>query len=162
MKLNGFTRRILQTAALLGAVTLVCVARIPAALAQGETEEVEIIAVLGDYDTVAHSEPQLFKAVFEDAEGQVIEEEKVYIRWIKINDKRSRWGCVSAICPHLKCKVNWEPERDRFVCPCYGCEYDINGTVVKGPSKNDLPDYSDQVFTEDGKVKLRRFVQPEE
>jgi len=152
-----------RTTVALIAATALCWLAFPAtAQTPAENGELEIIAVLGDYDKVAHSEPQLFKAVFEDEEGRLVEEEKIYIRWIKINDYSSKWGCVSAICPHLKCKVNWEPERSRFVCPCYGCEYDINGNVTKGPSKKDLPDYSEQVFTEDGKVKLRRFVEPEE
>lgn len=37
-------------------------------------------------------------------------------------------------CPHLGCKPNWNPARMVFECPCHGSEFDIKGSLRKGPA----------------------------
>ena len=36
-------------------------------------------------------------------------------------------------CPHLGCKVHWEPEEDRFFCPCHKGMFDAGGVAYAGP-----------------------------
>ena len=36
-------------------------------------------------------------------------------------------------CPHLGCKVRWEPDRRRFVCPCHQGVFDRGGVAIAGP-----------------------------
>jgi Rieske Fe-S protein len=36
-------------------------------------------------------------------------------------------------CPHLGCKVHWEPDRQRFFCPCHHGVFDRRGVAVAGP-----------------------------
>lgn len=36
-------------------------------------------------------------------------------------------------CPHLGCKVHWEPDKDRFVCPCHNGVFDRRGVAIAGP-----------------------------
>ena len=36
-------------------------------------------------------------------------------------------------CPHLGCKVHWEPEKQRFLCPCHNGVFDRGGTAIAGP-----------------------------
>jgi Rieske Fe-S protein len=36
-------------------------------------------------------------------------------------------------CPHLGCKVHWEPEEDRFFCPCHQGVFNRDGVAVSGP-----------------------------
>lgn len=36
-------------------------------------------------------------------------------------------------CPHLGCKVHWEVEKERFVCPCHNGVFDNTGKAVSGP-----------------------------
>ncbi len=43
----------------------------------------------------------------------------------------------SAHCTHLGCKID-KVEVDRFVCPCHGSQYDLNGRVLKGPAYKNL------------------------
>jgi cytochrome b6-f complex iron-sulfur subunit len=43
----------------------------------------------------------------------------------------------SAHCTHLGCKID-KMEGDRFVCPCHGSHYDLEGKVLKGPAYKDL------------------------
>ncbi|BAY61528.1 Rieske [2Fe-2S] domain-containing protein [Calothrix brevissima NIES-22] len=46
---------------------------------------------------------------------------------------------ISPICTHLGCTVEWHPERNHFICPCHGSQYDSVGRVVQGPAKHPLP-----------------------
>ncbi|GIW39797.1 MAG: hypothetical protein KatS3mg076_0374 [Candidatus Binatia bacterium] len=36
-------------------------------------------------------------------------------------------------CPHLGCRVHWEPEKSRFFCPCHNGVFDSTGRAVAGP-----------------------------
>lgn len=118
------------------------------------------IAELGDADDLCCDVPVLVKAVFRDADGNLMDIEKVFVRRERINKKAARWVVLSAICTYLKCLLEYSEDDGIFRCPCYGCEYDLDGKVLKKPTKKDLPDYSDDVIQEDGAVKLKR--QPEE
>ncbi len=42
-------------------------------------------------------------------------------------------------CTHFGCTVKWSAERDRFLCPCHGSEFDAMGKAVKGPAGSPLP-----------------------
>lgn len=63
---------------------------------------------------------------------------------------------ISTVCTHLGCKVYWEPENNRFFCPCHGGVFDINGNVVSGPPPRPLDNYPVEVDENDNVfVKLR-------
>ena len=36
-------------------------------------------------------------------------------------------------CPHLGCRVHWEGEAGRFLCPCHQGMFDPSGVAVAGP-----------------------------
>ena len=46
--------------------------------------------------------------------------------------------CLSPVCTHLGCQVTWFRPESRFLCPCHGGQYDINGNVVAGPPPSGL------------------------
>jgi cytochrome b6-f complex iron-sulfur subunit len=48
---------------------------------------------------------------------------------------------ISTICTHLGCKVHWEPNNNRFFCPCHNGVFDVNGNVVSGPPTRPLDSY---------------------
>ena len=51
-------------------------------------------------------------------------------------------------CPHLGCKVFWEAQQERFICPCHQGIFDAEGKAVSGPpaqSGKDLRNYSVEV-----------------
>lgn len=56
----------------------------------------------------------------------------------------------SGICTHLGCIVRWEPEKDRFFCPCHKGVYAKDGTVVSGPPPRPLDQF--RVETQDDMV----------
>jgi len=56
--------------------------------------------------------------------------------WV-VRNRRGIYALIS-ICRHLGCTPNWFQDRKRFVCPCHGSIYDINGNVVGGPAPRTL------------------------
>ncbi|MGE5429533.1 MAG: Rieske 2Fe-2S domain-containing protein, partial [Syntrophomonadaceae bacterium] len=44
----------------------------------------------------------------------------------------------SAICPHLKCILEWNGDEKTFDCPCHGSRFTSFGKVVNGPAPHDL------------------------
>jgi Rieske Fe-S protein len=51
---------------------------------------------------------------------------------------------LSSVCPHLGCRVHWEPHNDRFFCPCHNGVFDPAGKATSGPPAadgQDLPRY---------------------
>ena len=40
---------------------------------------------------------------------------------------------LSDVCPHLGCRVHWEPANDRFFCPCHAGVFDPAGKAIAGP-----------------------------
>lgn len=55
---------------------------------------------------------------------------------------------LSSICPHLGCRVHWEPQNNRFFCPCHNGVFDPEGKPVSGPpalAHQSLPEYPLQI-----------------
>lgn len=51
---------------------------------------------------------------------------------------------LSGTCPHLGCQVHWEPQNDRYFCPCHNGTFNPSGTATGGPPADagqDLPRY---------------------
>lgn len=44
----------------------------------------------------------------------------------------------SAVCPHLGCIVQWNPDEKSFDCPCHGSRFATDGTVINGPAETNL------------------------
>jgi Rieske Fe-S protein len=40
---------------------------------------------------------------------------------------------LSSVCPHLGCQVHWEPQNDRYFCPCHNGIFDPGGKATGGP-----------------------------
>ncbi len=49
--------------------------------------------------------------------------------------------CVSAVCSHLGCTVQWNNEDKSFLCPCHGSIFTKDGQVQKGPAPRALEWY---------------------
>ncbi|GLI36549.1 Rieske 2Fe-2S domain-containing protein [Geobacter hydrogenophilus] len=45
---------------------------------------------------------------------------------------------LSAICTHLGCIVQWEQDKQDFLCPCHGGRYNSDGSVISGPPPRPL------------------------
>ncbi len=53
-------------------------------------------------------------------------------------------------CTHMGCIVNFNSKTNKFLCPCHGSQYDINGINIKGPTKRPL--YTESFKTKGDKI----------
>lgn len=63
-------------------------------------------------------------------------------------------------CTHLACTVNWEEQRQRFVCPCHGSEFQRDGAVLNPPAPRPLDRFAVTIES-DGRVLVdtRKAIQ---
>jgi nitrite reductase/ring-hydroxylating ferredoxin subunit len=59
---------------------------------------------------------------------------------------------LSRTCTHLGCSVPWDAGKNRFVCPCHGSTFSMNGEVLTAPAPRPLDIYP--VRIENGIVKV--------
>lgn len=45
---------------------------------------------------------------------------------------------LSAVCTHLGCIVQWQKDKQDFLCPCHGGRFSPAGTVISGPPPRPL------------------------
>lgn len=45
---------------------------------------------------------------------------------------------LSPVCTHMGCNVVWSGEAQRFLCPCHGGQYTVDGRNVAGPPPRPL------------------------
>ena len=63
---------------------------------------------------------------------------------------------LSNICTHMQCDVHWDPTLGRFLCPCHGGLYAIDGTNVGGPPPQPLPQWTHRfAYDENGNRVLQ-------
>jgi cytochrome b6-f complex iron-sulfur subunit len=56
-------------------------------------------------------------------------------------------------CTHLACAVSWNEQRQRFVCPCHGSEFQQDGDVLNPPAPRPL-DRFPVTIADDGRVEV--------
>lgn len=45
---------------------------------------------------------------------------------------------LSAVCTHLGCVVQWEKDKQAFLCPCHAGRFSADGSVIAGPPPKPL------------------------
>ncbi len=45
---------------------------------------------------------------------------------------------LSLVCPHLGCRPAWHPAQERFLCPCHGSSFSLDGQRLSGPAPKGL------------------------
>ena len=72
-----------------------------------------------------------------------------------IHHEDGRWISLSAVCTHLGCTVQYEPQADRVHCACHGGVYNAyTGANVSGPPPKPLKLF--KVAVNDGGVEVSR------
>lgn len=72
----------------------------------------------------------------ESGKGIKIEYEKEKVGAYK--DETGNVYLVSAICPHLGCELEWNPEEKSWDCPCHGSRFDYKGKLLDGPAQKNI------------------------
>jgi Rieske Fe-S protein len=58
---------------------------------------------------------------------------------------------LSNKCTHLGCHVNWNADKQEYICPCHDAQFGLNGEVLGGPPPRPLDRYTgDQIKVVDG------------
>jgi len=64
---------------------------------------------------------------------------KLVIARQSAGDTAAAFVALSSTCPHLGCQVHWEPQNDRFFCPCHNGVFDPQGHAIEGPPAEAKP-----------------------
>ena len=46
-------------------------------------------------------------------------------------------GSVIPNCPHMGCRLEWNPDEESYDCPCHGSRFDREGHLIDGPAQTD-------------------------
>lgn len=44
---------------------------------------------------------------------------------------------ISARCPHMGCRLEWNPDERSWDCPCHGSRYDVDGRLLDDPAQKE-------------------------
>jgi glycine/D-amino acid oxidase-like deaminating enzyme/nitrite reductase/ring-hydroxylating ferredoxin subunit len=69
-------------------------------------------------------------------EGAVVSEGRAKVAVYRTDDGETRR--FSAVCPHMKCIVQWNDQAKTFDCPCHGSRFEGAGAVLEGPALHGL------------------------
>jgi quinol---cytochrome c reductase iron-sulfur subunit, bacillus type len=74
--------------------------------------------------------------------------------WRLTTEKKTAWvvkepsGGIVAFgpqCTHLACAYHWEMELGKFMCPCHGSNFALDGKVLAGPAPRPLDRYPTKI-----------------
>jgi cytochrome b6-f complex iron-sulfur subunit len=76
-------------------------------------------------------------------ESEVREGEAKFIQYagsaaVLVRKRGGELVALSAVCTHLGCIVQWQKERQEFLCPCHAGRYTVEGAVISGPPPKPL------------------------
>lgn len=72
-----------------------------------------------------------------------------------IRKNESELMVLSSRCTHLACNVNWNADRQLYICPCHDATFDLEGNVLGGPPPRPLDRYEGEALKiEDGIVMI--------
>src|SRR5580698_1552620 len=86
--------------------------------------------------------------------------------WRLETEKKTAWvvkepnGKIAAFgpqCTHLACAYHWEMESGKFLCPCHGSVFGIDGKVLDGPAPRPLDRYMTKI--ENNRLQIGALTQ---
>ena len=90
----------------------------------------------GPLDKVEIGQPtqMMYKATVQDG---YFKEEMTRSIWV-IKKSEQEITVFNPNCTHLGCGYHWSAEKNKFLCPCHGSQFDITGQVTGGPAPRPL------------------------
>lgn len=64
--------------------------------------------------------------------------------WV-IRQEDNSLSVFSTNCPHLGCGIDWGQAENKFLCPCHGGIFDVDGKTLAGPSPRGLYAYETKI-----------------
>ena len=53
-------------------------------------------------------------------------------------ESAEEYHIVDTKCPHLGCRLEWNPDEKSWDCPCHGSRFDYSGRLITGPAQRGL------------------------
>lgn len=108
------------------------------------------IDVIGEHEIEVGSTKEVrFKTMVEDG-YQTVEREYV----LYMHRYLDRIVVFDPACTHLGCRVIYQQDQNKYLCPCHGGVFDVDGKVVSGPPPKPLETHG--VRIENGRVFVNR------
>lgn len=88
-------------------------------------------------------------------------EERVPDAWVVTTETQGLWvvtkdGSNFTVfdphCTHLNCPYSWDDSQQKFLCPCHGGVFDIDGRVLAGPPPRPLDRW--ESFVNQGEIEV--------
>ena len=76
--------------------------------------------------------------------------------WV-IRHSDTKVTVFSPICTHLGCRFNWFKAAKKFICPCHGSVFALDGKVLGGPAPRGLDRLPYKIENGELYVKWERF-----
>ncbi|KAA3644090.1 MAG: hypothetical protein DWQ07_18435 [Chloroflexi bacterium] len=54
------------------------------------------------------------------------------------------------VCTHLGCIYNWRRSQQKFICPCHGSQFQLDGTYIQGPAPRSADRFLIRLLDEQG------------
>jgi menaquinol-cytochrome c reductase iron-sulfur subunit len=112
-------------------------------------------AKVGPMDSFPDNKPIAPKFEYTAEEGYIRSKELYSIWVIKHSDQKVT--VFSPICTHLGCRYDWFPQAEKFICPCHGSIFSIDGKVLGGPAPRGLDTLPWKIENGDLYVKWELF-----
>jgi cytochrome b6-f complex iron-sulfur subunit len=77
-----------------------------------------------------------------EAESQPVGYPKVKF-WLSNTDEGVK--ALYTVCTHLGCLYKWSDQEDKFICPCHGSQFELDGTYIQGPAPRSLDTFAVQL-----------------
>jgi len=120
---------------------------IVSALRKEASRWVEVIAV----DQIPVGEPTQVNYTYSRTDGWISERAGRSV-WI-VNKDNVNFVVYDPRCTHLGCPYHWDSNQKKFLCPCHGGVFDIEGKVLAGPPPRPLDRLTNKV--ENGKLLIQ-------
>ncbi len=65
------------------------------------------------------------------------------------DDRDPQLRCLSSVCPHLGCAIDYASDRGVFQCPCHASEFGPDGRRRSGPSPRDMDELECRIAAAD-------------
>ncbi len=80
--------------------------------------------------------------------------------WVVKEPSNNQIVAFGPQCTHLGCAYHWEMASGKFMCPCHGSYFDIEGKVLDGPAPRPLDRYLTKI--ENNRLQIGELQQSKE
>ena len=103
-------------------------------------------------DSLAEDQPVSVPVIGEQVDAWTrADQQRLGLVWLR--RKGEQVVALNAECPHLGCKVGYDPDKKTFACPCHDSAFSADGERKGGPAPRSMDPLDVRVV--DGQVEVR-------